>query len=73
MLETALSTGKLFVAGRLFRDNTAVMRQLALGAGAGAGVTILLGLIAPLWLAGMAGGAVAGFAQPLLFKNLKFA
>ena len=73
MLEAALSSAKLFFAGRLFRDNKAVMRQLALGAGAGAGVTVLLGLMAPLWLACVAGGTLAGFAQPLLFKNLKFA
>ena len=73
MFDTALSSARLFLAGRLFRDNRRVLRQLALGAGAGAAVLVLVGLVAPLWLAAIAGGAVSGFLQPLLFKDLKYA
>ena len=73
MFEMVLSSGKLFFAGKLFRDNKAAMRQLALGSACGTVVTVLVGLAAPLWLACLAGGAVAGFAQPVLFKDLKYA
>jgi len=73
MLETALSSGRLFLAGKLFRDNRLVLRQMAVGAGAGAVTTIVLGLVAPLWVACLVGGAVSGFLQPLLFKDLKYA
>ena len=73
MVEMVLNSIKLFFAGKLFRDNKAAMRQLALGSASGAVVTVLLGLAAPLWLACLAGGAVAGFVQPVLFKDLKYA
>ncbi len=73
MISTAIDSAKLLFAGKLFRDNGKAMRQLALGAGAGAIVLIVLSLFAPLWLAALVGGAVSGLLQPLLFKDLKYA
>ena len=73
MLDAAISSARLLFAGKLFRDNRLVLRQVALGAGAGAVVTVVVGLAAPLWLAAVAGGAVSGFLQPVLFKDLKYA
>ncbi len=73
MLSTAIDSAKLLLSGKLFKDNAKVMRQLAIGAGAGAVIVIIVGQVAPLWLAAVAGGAVSGFLQPILFKDLKYA
>jgi len=36
-------------------------------------VLIVVGQFAPVWVAAILGGAVAGFLQPILFKDLKYA
>lgn len=73
MLGVAMDSAKLFFAGKLFQDSQKVLRQLAIGAGAGAIVMIVISLFLPIWLAAIVGGAVAGFLQPILFKDLKYA
>lgn len=73
MISTAVDSAKLFLAGKLFKDNALVMRQLAIGGGIGAAVVVGVGLVAPIWAAAVAGGAVSGFLQPILFKDLKYA
>ncbi len=73
MLSIALNSAKLFFAGKLFQDNKKVLRQFAIGAGAGGIATVIVAQFTPLWLAAMAGGAVCGFLQPILFKDLKYA
>lgn len=73
MIRMVLESSRLFFAGKLFKDTPKAMRQLALGAGSGALATVLVGLVAPVWAAALAGGAVAGFLQPILFKDLKYA
>ncbi len=73
MLEMALTSAKLMLAGKLFKDNRLAMTQLAKGAGMGAALMLLLSLGFPPWVAAIAGGAAAGWAQPILFKDLKFA
>ena len=73
MIGTAISSAKLFLSGRLFKDNAKVMRQLAIGSGVGVVVVVAVGLVAPAWLAAVAGGTVSGFLQPILFKDLKYA
>ncbi len=73
MIGTAIESAKLLFAGKLFRDNAKSMRQLAIGAGIGALVIVILGLFLPLWLAALVGGAVSGAMQPILFKDLKYA
>ncbi len=73
MLAMALNSAKLFFTGKLFQDTAKVMRQLALGIVAGAVAIIVVGLFAPAWIAAIVGGAVAGFLQPVLFKDLKYA
>jgi uncharacterized membrane protein YccC len=69
----AMNSAKQFFAGKLFKDNRMVMRQLAFGAGAGLVAGLVIGQFAPLWIAGLAAGAVAGAAQPILFKDVKYA
>ena len=73
MFGMAMNSAKQFFAGKLFKDNRMVIRELAIGAVAGLVVGLVLGQIAPLWLAAIAAGAVAGFAQPILLKDVKYA
>ena len=69
MLGMAMNSAKLFFAGKLFKDNKTVVRQLMMGAGAGVIAGIVIGLFAPIWVAAIAAGAVSG----VLFKDLKYA
>ena len=73
MLSTAIDSAKLMLAGKLFQDNAKVYKQLAIGASAGALVILIVGQFAPIPLAVLLGGGVAGFVQPILFKDLKYA
>ena len=56
MIDMVMQSSKLFFAGKLFQDNKLAMRKLAIGAGAGAIVLILVAQVAPLWVAAIAGG-----------------
>jgi len=73
MLGMAIDSAKLFLAGKLFKDNGKVMRQMLIGAGAGVVAGVIVGQFAPLWVAACAAGLVSGIIQPLLFKDLKYA
>ena len=73
MFGMAMNSAKLFFAGKLFKDNKTVVRQLMMGAGAGVIAGIVIGLFAPIWVAAIAAGAVSGAVQPVLFKDLKYA
>ena len=73
MFGMALDSAKLFFAGKLFQDNAKAMRQLATGVLAGVIATLIVGIFAHFWVAALAGGAVSGFLQPILFKDLKYA
>ncbi len=73
MFEMAMSSAKLFFAGKLFKDNKSVLRQMLLGAILGIVVGVVVGMFAPIWVAAIAAGSVSGFAQPILFKDLKYA
>lgn len=73
MFEMVLSSAKLFFAGKLFKDTAKALRQLAIGVGAGVIAIVAVGQFAPIWMATAVGGAVTGFLQPYLFKDLKYA
>jgi hypothetical protein len=73
MWEMALTSIRLFLAGKLFQNPWSVFRLSVLGAGVAATLTVglaLLGLHLAL-AAGVAGG-VGGALQPWLFKDLKY-
>ena len=72
MLEMVMNSSKLFFAGKLFKNNNLAIRQLAIGAGAGAIVVVVGAQFAPVWAAAIVGGAVSGVLQPILFKDLKY-
>lgn len=73
MLGMAMNSAKLFVTGKLFQDYKTVLRQMLIAIVIG--VVILYGIaqVAPVWVAAGVAGAVTGFLQPVLFKNLKYA
>lgn len=73
MVGMAINSAKLFFAGKLFRDNSIVIRQMLMGAGLGVIAGVVVGLFAPIWVAALAAGTVSGFIQPFLFKDLKYA
>ncbi|PTM45158.1 hypothetical protein [Phreatobacter oligotrophus] len=72
MFGMAVNSAKLFFAGKLFKDNPTVVRLLLTGFGAGAAAGIAVGLVAPIWIAVPVAGAVAGFLQPILLKDVKY-
>ncbi|MEM6374072.1 MAG: hypothetical protein AAF727_15010 [Pseudomonadota bacterium] len=73
MLEMALNSAKLFMVGKLFQDNKKVMRQLLMAVLLGVVVLIAVAQFAPVWVAAAVAGGASGFAQPILFKDLKYA
>tara|TARA_R110000787_G_scaffold11915_4_gene38868 strand:- start:91 stop:312 length:222 start_codon:yes stop_codon:yes gene_type:complete len=73
MLGMAMNSAKLFFAGKLFKENKTVIRQMLLGATLGIIAGVAVGMFAPIWVGAIAAGAVSGLAQPLLFKDLKYA
>ena len=72
MFGMVMDSAKLFFRGKLFQDKSKMMGKLALGAGMGAIVIVVAGQFLPLWAAALAGGAVSGLVQPVLFKDLKY-
>ncbi|QCI79839.1 hypothetical protein E6W36_10965 [Hankyongella ginsenosidimutans] len=73
MFETVMGSAKLFFQGKLFRDTGLAIRLLLLGALIAAAVTVAVGLVLPVWAAGIAGGFVGGGVQPWLYRNIKYA
>jgi tetrahydromethanopterin S-methyltransferase subunit D len=73
MWEVALTSIKLFLAGKLFQHPWSVFRRSVYGAAAAAALTVGLAL-AGLHVAAAAGvaGLVGGALQPWLFKDLKY-
>ncbi len=69
-----MGSTKMLFTGKLFRDNTKVISQWAIGFLVAIALIVLLGkFVLPIWLAAMIGGLVTGALMPLLFKNLKYA
>ena len=73
MLEMAMNSAKLFFTGKLFQENSKVMRQMMIAIAIGVVILLVVAQFAPVWLAAIVSGAVAGFLQPILFKDLKYA
>ncbi|MAY21112.1 MAG: hypothetical protein CL955_10890 [Erythrobacteraceae bacterium] len=72
MLGMILDSMKLFFTGRLFQDYRMVAIRFLVAVVCGALTMLAVGhFFAPLTGA-IAGGAVAGFLQPILFKDLKY-
>ncbi len=72
MFEMVKSSAILFFQGKLFQDQTAALRQLAIGIGLTVLVFLIVAKLANVVLAGVVAGFVGGAAQPYLFKDLKY-
>lgn len=73
MFDMFLNSVKLFFAGKLFRDNRAVLMQWLKGFGLSLALLLALGLLVSPLVGVVVASLVGGFAQPLLFKDLKYA
>lgn len=71
MLDMVVNAAKLFLEGKLFRDNLAFFRQWGIGFAAALVLMMAFSLVNP-WLGMVAGGAAGGALLPWLFKDLKY-
>lgn len=71
MLDMVINSIKLFLAGKLFRDNAAFFKQWGLGFLVS--FVLIFGLsFVNGWLAAVVGGAFGGALMPWLFRDLKY-
>ena len=73
MLDLFLNSVQLFFVGKLFRDNRAVLRQWLKGFGVTLAVLLVVGLLVSPGVGVVVASLVGGYAQPRLFKDLKYA
>jgi hypothetical protein len=71
MKDMAINAAKLFIAGKLFRDNKAFFKQWGIGLLVSLVLMLGLGAIHP-WLGSVAGGLAGGALLPWLFRDLKY-
>lgn len=72
MFDMFMNSVKLFFAGRLFRDGREVFKQWLKGFALCLGLLVVVGwLVSPL-VGVVVSAVVGGFAQPWLFKDLKY-
>lgn len=71
MVDMVMNSMKLFLAGKLFRDNLAFFRQLAIGFLVTLVLMVGIGWLYP-WLGMVVGGAVGGALMPWLLRDLKY-
>ena len=62
---------KLFVAGKLFRNNLVFFRQWGMGFGFALVLMLVIGFFQP-WLGIVVGGVLGGALLPWLFRDLKY-
>jgi hypothetical protein len=68
-----INSAKLFFAGRLFRDNRAVLMQWLKGFALSLALMLAVGWVVSPLAGTVVTGLVGGALQPLLFKDLKWA
>jgi hypothetical protein len=71
MFDMIINAAKLFLAGKLFRDNLAFFRQWGIGVAAALVLMAGNGFVNP-WLGMVLGGAVGGALLPWLLRDLKY-
>ena len=71
MLDMVVNAAKLFMAGKLFRDNALFFRQWGIGFAVSLLLMAGLSFVNP-WLGMVVGGAVGGALLPWLFRDLKY-
>lgn len=73
MIDMFMNSVKLFFAGKLFRDSRAVLLQWLKGFALSLALLLVLGILVSPLVGVIVASLVGGFAQPLLFKDLKYA
>ena len=73
MLDMFMSSTRLFLQGRLFRDNTAVFKQWLIGFALTLAVLVVVAWLTSPLIGVIVASLVGGAAQPYLFKDLKYA
>lgn len=72
MFDAFMESVKLFLSGRMFRDNLAVLRSWLIGFVVTVVVAVLLATYVNLWVGAVVGGLIGGALMPYLFRNLKY-
>jgi hypothetical protein len=72
MLRLFMDSIRLFLRGKLFRDNAAVFRQWLKGFALTIAVLIAVGYFGGALLGVIVASLLGGALQPWLFKNLKY-
>ncbi len=73
MFNMFLDSVKLFLRGRLFRDNAAVIRMWLIGFVVATALVLLLALYVNFWIGAALGGLCGGALMPYLLRSLKYA
>ncbi len=73
MFEMFKSSVRLFLQGKLFRDNTAVFKQWLIGFVVTLIVLLVVAWFSSIYIGVLVASIVGGAIQPYLFKNLKYA
>ena len=71
MFDMVVNAMKLFVAGKLFRNNLVFFRQWGMGFGFALVLMLVIGYFQP-WLGIVVGGVLGGALLPWLFRDLKY-
>ena len=71
MFDLVINAMKLFVAGKLFRNNLVFFRQWGMGFGFALVLMLVIGFFQP-WLGIVVGGVLGGALLPWLFRDLKY-
>ena len=71
MFDMVVNAMKLFVAGKLFRNNLVFFRQWGMGFGVSLVLMLVIGFFQP-WLGIVVGGVLGGALLPWLFRDLKY-
>jgi hypothetical protein len=72
MFSMFVNSVKLFLQGKLFRDQGAALRAWAIGFIATIALILGLSVGTNLWVGAIAGGLLGGALMPYLFRNLKY-
>ena len=71
MFDLVINAMKLFVAGKLFRNNLVFFRQWGMGFGFALVLMLVIGFF-QAWLGIVVGGVLGGALLPWLFRDLKY-
>lgn len=73
MYQMFVSSVRLFLRGKLFRDNSAVFKQWLIGFAVSCLTLLAIGWFTSPLIGAAVAGLIGGALQPYLFKDLKYA